>query len=84
MGLHTKRDIENGYVTVLLKGHGTTICSLTFHGELNSQDWRLASGDIVMGTVKFGGFGEKKMYSFLKDLNTAVRGVDLTLMVIYS
>lgn len=35
-------DIENGYVTHSLKGHGATISSVKFHGELNSEIWKLA------------------------------------------
>lgn len=73
-GVITVWDIENGYVTHSLKGHGTTICSLTFHGELNSQDWRLASGD-TMGTVKIWDLVKRRCIHTLKDHNTAVRGV---------
>lgn len=73
-GVITVWDIENGYVTHSLKGHGTTICSLTFHGELNSQDWRLASGD-MMGTVKIWDLVKRRCIHTLKDHNTAVRGV---------
>lgn len=73
-GVITVWDIENGYVTHSLKSHGTTICSLTFHGELNSQDWRLASGD-TMGTVKIWDLVKRRCIHTLKDHNTAVRGV---------
>lgn len=73
-GVITVWDIENGYVTHSLKGHGTTVCSLNFYGELNSQDWKLSSGD-TMGTVKIWDLIKRKSIFTLKDHNTAVRGV---------
>lgn len=44
-------DIENGYITHSFKGHGGTISSLKFYGQLNSKIWLLASGD-TNGMVK--------------------------------
>ena len=82
-GVITVWDIENGYVTHSLKGHGTTICSLTFHGELNSQDWRLASGD-TMGTVKIWDLVKRRCIHTLKDHIRPLEELDLIKMVIYS
>ncbi|KAK6457006.1 WD40-repeat-containing domain protein [Scheffersomyces xylosifermentans] len=73
-GVITVWDIEGGYVTHSLKGHGTTVCSLVFHGELNSTDWRLASGD-TMGTVKIWDLVKRKCINTINEHNTAVRGV---------
>ena len=74
-GVVTVWDIEGGYVTHSLKGHGTTICSITLYGELNNlNSWRLASGD-TMGTVKIWDLSKRKCIHTLKDHNTAVRGV---------
>ncbi|KAG5417747.1 utp13 [Candida metapsilosis] len=74
-GVVTVWDIEGGYVTHSLKGHGTTICSITLYGELNNlNSWRLASGD-TMGTVKVWDLSKRKCIHTLKDHNTAVRGV---------
>lgn len=51
-GAVTVWDIAGGFVTHLLKGHGTTVSALAFAGERGQQTgWRLASGDI-MGTAK--------------------------------
>ncbi|EGW31040.1 uncharacterized protein SPAPADRAFT_142668 [Spathaspora passalidarum NRRL Y-27907] len=73
-GVITVWDIQNGYVTHSLKGHGTTICSLNFYGELNSTDWKLASGD-TMGTVKIWDLVKRKCKYTIKEHNTAVRGL---------
>lgn len=73
-GVITVWDIEGGYVTHSLKGHGVTICSLIFHGELNSSNWKLASGDI-MGTVKIWDLVKRKCISTINEHNSAVRGV---------
>ncbi|KAG7664188.1 utp13 [[Candida] subhashii] len=73
-GVITVWDIEGGFVTHSLKGHGTTICSLSFYGELNSSDWKLASGD-TMGTVKIWDLVKRKCIHTIKEHNTAVRGV---------
>ncbi|ODV78668.1 WD40 repeat-like protein [Suhomyces tanzawaensis NRRL Y-17324] len=67
-------DIEGGYVTHSLKGHGTTLCSLAFHGELNSTEWKLVSGDI-MGTVKVWDLVKRKCTHTINEHNSAVRGV---------
>ncbi|KAI5958705.1 utp13 [Candida pseudojiufengensis] len=74
-GVVTVWDIEGGYITHSLKGHGTTICSITIYGELNNlKSWKLASGD-TMGTVKIWDLSKKKCLHTLKDHNTAVRAV---------
>lgn len=73
-GVITVWDIEGGYVTHSLKGHGVTICSLVFYGELNSSNWKLASGDI-MGTVKIWDLVKRKCISTINEHSTAVRGI---------
>lgn len=73
-GVVTVWDIEGGYVTHSLKGHGTTVCSLAFYGELNSSDWKLASGDIL-GTVKIWDLVKRKCISTIQEHSTAVRGL---------
>ncbi|KAK6201268.1 WD40-repeat-containing domain protein [Scheffersomyces amazonensis] len=73
-GVITVWDIEGGYVTHSLKGHGTTVCSLAFYGELNSTEWKLASGDI-MGTVKIWDLVKRKCIVTSNEHNSAVRGV---------
>lgn len=67
-------DIEGGYVTHSLKGHGTTVCSLTFHGELHSSQWRLALGD-TMGTCKVWNLVSRKCIATTTEHLGAVRGV---------
>ncbi|AOA63201.1 Small subunit (SSU) processome component [Komagataella phaffii CBS 7435] len=73
-GIITVFDIENGYVTHSLKGHGTTVCSLVFHGELNGGNWRLASGDTT-GTVKIWDLVKRKAIRTINEHNGAVRGL---------
>lgn len=73
-GVVTVWDIEGGYVTHSLKGHGTTICSLAFYGELNSSDWKLASGDI-QGTIKIWDLVKRKCTNTILEHSTAVRGL---------
>lgn len=73
-GVVTVWDIEGGFITHSLKGHGTTICSLEFYGNLNSTNWRLASGD-VMGTVKVWDLVKRKCITTINEHNSAVRGV---------
>lgn len=73
-GVVTVWDIEGGYITHSLKGHGTTICSLAFHGSLNSHNWKLASGD-TMGTVKIWDLVNRKTQKTITEHNSAVRGV---------
>ncbi|GEQ70485.1 hypothetical protein JCM33374_g4162 [Metschnikowia sp. JCM 33374] len=73
-GLVCVWDIAGGYVTHSLKGHGTTICSLAFHGELHSADWMLASGD-TMGTCKVWDLVRRKCVATSNEHGGAVRGV---------
>lgn len=67
-------DVEGGYVTHSLKGHGTTICALAFFGGHGSADWRLASGDI-MGTVKVWDLVKRKCIATIREHTSAVRGL---------
>lgn len=67
-------DIESGYVTHMLRGHGSTICSLTFHGELHSAQWRLALGD-TMGTCKVWDLVKRKCIATTTEHTGAVRGL---------
>lgn len=73
-GVVTVWDIESGYVTHSLKGHGTTICSLAFYGNHNDSQWRLASGD-TSGTVKIWDLVKRKCAATISEHNTAVRGL---------
>lgn len=73
-GVVTVWDVEGGYVTHSLKGHGTTICSLAFFGDNGTADWRLASGDI-MGTVKVWDLVKRKCVATIREHSSAVRGV---------
>lgn len=73
-GLVSVWDIEGGYVTHALKGHGTTICSLQFYGELHSTDWMLALGD-TMGTCKAWNLSTRKCVATQKEHSGAVRGL---------
>ncbi|CCH45009.1 putative WD repeat-containing protein [Wickerhamomyces ciferrii] len=68
-------DIENGYITHSFKGHGSTISSLKFYGELNSSNWKLASGD-TMGMIKIWDLVKRKQIVSLQEHNNAVRGLD--------
>jgi len=68
-------DIENGYITHSFKGHGSTISALKFHGELNSKNWNLASGDTT-GMVKIWDLVKRKNITTLNEHNNAVRGLD--------
>lgn len=68
-------DIENGYVTHSFKGHGATISSLKFHGELNSDKWRLGSGDTT-GMVKIWDLVKRKCLHTIQEHTAAVRGLD--------
>lgn len=67
-------DIEGGYVTHSLKGHGTTVCALLFHGELHLSQWRLALGD-TMGTCKVWDLVKRKCVATSTEHLGAVRGV---------
>lgn len=73
-GVVTVWDIEGGYVTHLLKGHGTTICALAFHGELHLARWMLALGD-TMGTCKVWNLVSRKCVATTSEHAGAVRGV---------
>lgn len=73
-GVVTVWDIEGGYVTHSLKGHGTTICSLSFFGELHSSNWMLALGD-TMGTCKVWNLVKRKCIQTFNEHGGAVRGL---------
>lgn len=73
-GAITVWDVASGYVTHSLKGHGATICSLAFYGELNTTNWRLASGD-TMGTVKIWDLVKRKCILTMNEHASAVRGL---------
>ncbi|CAI4047793.1 hypothetical protein SUVZ_12G2610 [Saccharomyces uvarum] len=70
-------DIENGYITHSLKGHGGTISSLKFYGQLDSKVWLLASGDTT-GMVKVWDLVKRKCLHTLQEHTSAVRGLDIT------
>ncbi|CAI1613251.1 hypothetical protein SEUBUCD646_0L02790 [Saccharomyces eubayanus] len=70
-------DIENGYITHSLKGHGGTISSLKFYGQLDSKVWLLASGD-TNGMVKVWDLVKRKCLHTLQEHTSAVRGLDIT------
>lgn len=67
-------DIENGYITHSFKGHGGTISSLKFYGQLNSKIWLLASGD-TNGMVKVWDLVKRKCLHTLQEHTSAVRGL---------
>ncbi|CCF59585.1 hypothetical protein KAFR_0H01750 [Kazachstania africana CBS 2517] len=69
-------DIENGYITHSLKGHGGTISSLKFFGELNSNIWLLCSGD-TNGMVKIWDLVKRKCIHTVQEHTSPVRGVDI-------
>ncbi|CDK26804.1 unnamed protein product [Kuraishia capsulata CBS 1993] len=73
-GSVTVWDISGGYVTHSFKGHGTTVCSLAFHGDLNTKNWKLASGDI-MGSVRIWDLVKRKCLKTLNEHSGAARGV---------
>lgn len=73
-GVVTVWDIEGAYVTHALKGHGTTVCSLRFHGELHSDRWMLALGD-TQGTAKVWDLVKRKAVATMKEHTSAVRGL---------
>ncbi len=68
-------DIEGSFITHNLKGHGSTVCSLAFFGEMNSRNWMLASGDI-MGMVKVWDLVKRKCIFTENEHTSAVRGVN--------
>ncbi|VEU22645.1 DEKNAAC103657 [Brettanomyces naardenensis] len=67
-------DIEGSFITHNFKGHGGTLCSLAFYGELNSKNWKLASGDIT-GTVKIWDLVRRRCIFTAKEHTSAVRGL---------
>ncbi|KAH3681338.1 hypothetical protein WICPIJ_007691 [Wickerhamomyces pijperi] len=67
-------DIENGFITHSFKGHGSTISALKFHGELNSSNWKLISGDTT-GLIKVWDLVKRKALATLNEHNSAVRGL---------
>lgn len=73
-GLVTVWDIEGAYITHSLKGHGTTVCSLKFYGELHSSKWMLALGD-TMGTCKIWNLVTRKCVASNNEHSGAVRGL---------
>lgn len=73
-GVVTVWDIEGGFVTHSLKGHGTIVCSLCFYGELHSSKWLLALGD-TMGTSKVWDLVKRKCISTHQEHSGAVRGL---------
>ncbi|SCU87126.1 LAME_0D08878g1_1 [Lachancea meyersii CBS 8951] len=77
-GSVTVVDVENGYVTHSFKGHGGTISSVKFYGELNSTTWRLASGD-TNGMVKVWDLVRRNCLYTIQEHAAAVRGLDLRL-----
>lgn len=74
-GAITVVDIENGYVTHSLKGHGGTISSIKFYGEENGGIWLLASGD-TNGVVKIWDLVKRKCVHTVQEHTAAVRGID--------
>lgn len=68
-------DVEKLFITHSLKGHGTTLSALTFYGDYNSKDWKLASGDI-MGMVKVWDLVKRKAIFTSKEHAATVRGVN--------
>ncbi|KAH3672193.1 hypothetical protein WICMUC_004422 [Wickerhamomyces mucosus] len=67
-------DIENGFITHSFKGHGSTVSALKFHGELNSSNWKLISGDTT-GLIKVWDLVKRKAIATLNEHNSAVRGL---------
>ncbi|SCU85355.1 LADA_0D07030g1_1 [Lachancea dasiensis] len=74
-GSVTVVDIANGYVTHSFKGHGGTISSVKFYGEVNSTTWRLATGD-TNGMVKVWDLVDRKCLHTMQEHTSAVRGLD--------
>lgn len=68
-------DVENGYITHSFKGHGGTISSLKFHGELNGSVWLLASGD-TNGTIKIWDLVKRRCLHTMQEHTGPVRGID--------
>lgn len=68
-------DVEHGYITHSFKGHGGTISSLKFYGELNGDKWLLASGD-TNGVVKIWDLVKRRCLHTLQEHTSAIRGLD--------
>lgn len=68
-------DVENGYITHSFKGHGGTISSLKFHGELNGDKWLLASGD-TNGVAKVWDLVKRRCLHTMQEHTSAIRGLD--------
>lgn len=70
-------DIESSFITHNFKGHGSTISALTISGDLNSKNWKVASGDI-MGTVKVWDLVKRKNVFTSKEHTATVRAVNFS------
>lgn len=68
-------DIEGSFITHNFKGHGATISALTISGDLNSKNWKVASGDI-MGTVKVWDLVKRSNIFTSKEHSSTVRSVN--------
>ena len=68
-------DIEGSFITHNFKGHGATISALSFYGDFNSKNWKVASGDI-MGTVKVWDLVKRKCAFTTKEHSSTVRAVN--------
>lgn len=68
-------DIEGSFITHNFKGHGATISALSFFGDFNSKNWKVASGDI-MGTTKVWDLVKRKCIFTSKEHSSTVRGVN--------
>ena len=75
-GSITVVDIENGFITHSLKGHGATISALKFFGQANSNVWLLCSGD-TNGMVKVWDLVKRKCLHTMQEHSNAVRGLDV-------
>lgn len=73
-GVVTVWDVEGGYVTHTLKGHGTTISSLAFYGRAHTAKWWLALGD-TMGQTKVWDLVKRKNIATHNEHSGAVRGL---------
>ncbi|KTB11759.1 U3 small nucleolar RNA-associated protein 13 [Nakaseomyces glabratus] len=76
-GSITVIDIENGYIAHSFKGHGGTISSLKFYGELGTNIWLLGSGD-TNGMAKVWDLVTRKCKFTVQEHSSAIRGIDFT------
>ncbi|KAH3902094.1 probable U3 small nucleolar RNA-associated protein 13 [Saccharomycodes ludwigii] len=76
-GSITIYDLNNGYITHSLKGHGGTISSLKIYGELDSEHWFLLSGD-TNGVIKVWDLIKSKCLHTMNEHTSAIRGLDMT------